>query len=46
MEQTERDLTEQAARLNTQEEFIAWEQRCDEFNESLQEQSRIKSACE
>jgi len=42
MEQTERDLTEQAARLNTQEEFIAWEHRCDEFIESLEEQSRIK----
>jgi len=26
MEQTECDLTEQAARLNTREEFIAWEQ--------------------
>jgi len=36
-------LTEQAARLNTQEEFIAWEQRCNEFMvESLEEQSRIK----
>jgi len=42
MEQTERDLTEHAARLNTQEEFIAWERRCDEFIESLEEQSRIK----
>jgi len=35
-------LTEQAARLNTQEEFITWERRCDEFIESLEEQSRIK----
>jgi len=42
MEQTERDLTEHATRLNTEEEFIAWEQRCDEFIESLEEQSRIK----
>jgi len=42
MEQTERDLTEQAARLNTQEEYLAWEQRCDDFIESLEEQSRIK----
>jgi len=42
MEQTEHDLTEQAARLNTQEEYIAWEQRCDEFIESLDEQSRVK----
>jgi len=39
MEQMERDLTEQAARLNTQEEFITWERRCDEFIESLEEQS-------
>jgi len=42
MEQTERDLTKQVARLNTREEFIAWEHRCDEFIESLEEQSRIK----
>jgi len=42
MEQTECDLTEQATRLNTQEEFIAWECHCDEFIESLEEQSRIK----
>jgi len=42
MEQTERDLTKQAARLNTQEEFIAWEHRCDEFIGSLEEQSQIK----
>jgi len=42
MEQTERDLREQAARLNTREEYIAWEQRCDEFIESLDERSRIK----
>jgi len=42
MEQTERDLREQAARLNTREEYIAWEQRCDEFIELLDEHSRIK----
>jgi len=42
MEQTERDLTEQAAQLNTREEFITWEHRCDKFIESLEEQSRIK----
>jgi len=43
MEQTENDLTKQAVRLNTQEEFITWERRvCDEFIESLEEQSRIK----
>jgi len=35
-------LTEQAARLNTQEEYLAWEQRCSDFIESLEEQSRIK----
>ncbi|KYQ47054.1 hypothetical protein ALC60_13929, partial [Trachymyrmex zeteki] len=38
----ERDLIEQATLLNTREEYIAWEQRCDEFIESLKEQSRIK----
>ncbi|KYN22119.1 hypothetical protein ALC57_05493 [Trachymyrmex cornetzi] len=38
----ERDLTEQATLLNTREEYVAWEQRCDEFIESLEEQSRIK----
>jgi len=42
MKRTERDLTEQAARLNTQEEFIAWDHRCGEFIKSLEEQSRIK----
>jgi len=42
MEQTERDLIEQATRLNTQEEYFAWEQRCSDFIESLEEQSRIK----
>jgi len=38
MEQTERNLREQAARLNTREHYIAWEQRCDEFIELLNEQ--------
>jgi len=42
MEQTEHDLRELATRLNTREEYIAWEQRCDEFIESLDERSRIK----
>jgi len=42
IEQTERDLTEYAGRLNMQEEFITWERRCDEFIELLEEQSRIK----
>jgi len=40
MAQTERDLIAQAAQLNTREEFLAWEQRCDNF-ESLEE-SRAK----
>ncbi|KYN10780.1 hypothetical protein ALC57_17078 [Trachymyrmex cornetzi] len=38
----EGDLSEQATQLNTREEYVAWEQRCDEFIESLKEQSRIK----
>ncbi|KYN21190.1 hypothetical protein ALC57_06439 [Trachymyrmex cornetzi] len=38
----ERDLIERATLLNTREEYVAWEQRCDEFIESLEEQSRIK----
>ncbi|KYQ52381.1 hypothetical protein ALC60_08544 [Trachymyrmex zeteki] len=38
----ERDLIEQATLLNTREEYVAWEQRCDKFIESLEEQSRIK----
>ncbi|KYN14562.1 hypothetical protein ALC57_13224 [Trachymyrmex cornetzi] len=38
----EGDLSEQATQLNTREEYVAWEQRCDEFIESLEEQSRIK----
>ncbi|KYN28709.1 hypothetical protein ALC57_01875 [Trachymyrmex cornetzi] len=37
----ERDLIEQATLLNTREEY-AWEQHCDKFIESLEEQSRIK----
>ncbi|KYN07670.1 PREDICTED: uncharacterized protein LOC108779646 [Cyphomyrmex costatus] len=38
----ERDLIEQVTLLDTREEYVAWEQRCDEFIESLEEQSRIK----
>ncbi|KYM99962.1 hypothetical protein ALC62_09278 [Cyphomyrmex costatus] len=38
----ERDLIQQTTLLSTKEEYIAWEQRCDEFIESLEEQSRIK----
>jgi len=41
MEQTERDLRKQAAQLNTQEDYIAWEQQCDELIKLL-EHSRIK----
>ena len=41
MEQMKRELIEQAAHLNTREEYIAWEQRCDMFIESLEEQSRV-----
>ncbi|KYM95737.1 hypothetical protein ALC62_13644, partial [Cyphomyrmex costatus] len=37
----ERDLIQQANQLSTREEYVAWEQRCDEFIESLEEQ-RIK----
>ncbi|KYQ59131.1 hypothetical protein ALC60_01859 [Trachymyrmex zeteki] len=32
----------QAAQLNTREEFLTWEQRCNEFIELLEEQSRFK----
>jgi len=42
MKETERDLQEQDAQLNTREEYLAWEQRCDEFIESLDKHSRIK----
>jgi len=35
-------LIEQAIQLNTREEYVAWEQRCDEFMESLEEQSHAK----
>ncbi|EGI66934.1 hypothetical protein G5I_04503 [Acromyrmex echinatior] len=38
MEQTEHNL-EQAAQLNTREEFLAWEQQCNNFIESLEEQN-------
>ncbi|XP_071574664.1 uncharacterized protein [Temnothorax nylanderi] len=42
MEQSEQELLEQSTLLNSREEFTAWEQRCNEFIESLEEQSRIK----
>ncbi|KYN11400.1 hypothetical protein ALC57_16451 [Trachymyrmex cornetzi] len=38
----ERELIEQAALLGTREKYIAWEQRCDNFIESVEEQSRAK----
>ncbi|XP_071640863.1 uncharacterized protein [Temnothorax longispinosus] len=38
----EQELLEQSTLLNSREDFTAWEQRCDEFIESLEEQSRIK----
>ncbi|XP_024885903.1 uncharacterized protein LOC112463640, partial [Temnothorax curvispinosus] len=38
----EQELLEQSTLLNSREDFAAWKQRCDEFIESLEEQSRIK----
>jgi len=38
----ERDLVEQAILFSTIGEYSAWEQRCDEFIEALEKQSRIK----
>ncbi|KAG5345811.1 SETMR methyltransferase, partial [Acromyrmex charruanus] len=43
MDQTEREsLIAQAAQLNTREEFLAWEERWDNFIESLEAQSCVK----
>jgi len=42
MKQTKCNLEDQATRLNTQKEFITWEQQCDEFIELLDERSPIK----
>jgi len=42
MEQTERDLVEQAAWLKMRKKYNVWEQRCDEFIELLNEHNRIK----
>ena len=36
------NLWEQSARVNSAEEYIVWEQQCDKYIESLEEQSRIK----
>jgi len=38
----ERNLVDQAAQMNTRKEFLAWEQWCNDFIESLEEQSSIK----
>ena len=40
--QVERQLLDQSARLISQEEYLAWEQWCNECIESLEEQSRVK----
>jgi len=42
MEQTERNLMEQVAQLDSRKEFLAWEQRCIDFIKLLEEQSSIK----
>ncbi|KYN29308.1 hypothetical protein ALC57_01246, partial [Trachymyrmex cornetzi] len=38
----ESDLIEEAIQLNTRKEYVAWEQRCDELIEFMEEQSRTK----
>ena len=38
----EQILREQSALIDSVEDYIAWEQRCDAYIESLEEQSRIK----
>ncbi|KMQ82552.1 hypothetical protein RF55_22578 [Lasius niger] len=38
----EQNLCEQAALVNSVEEYIAWEAQCDSCIESLEDQSRIK----
>ncbi|XP_076665017.1 uncharacterized protein LOC143367266 [Andrena cerasifolii] len=40
--QVERQLLDQSARLISQEEYLAWEERCNECIESLEEHSRVK----
>ena len=40
--QVERELLDQSARLISREEYLAWEERCNECIESLEEQSRVK----
>jgi len=38
----EQNLREQSTLVNSLEDYIVWEQRCDTYIESLEEQSRIK----
>ncbi|KYN15673.1 hypothetical protein ALC57_12104 [Trachymyrmex cornetzi] len=38
----ESDLIEEAVQLNTRKEYVAWEQRCDELIQFIEEQSRTK----
>ncbi|XP_076682600.1 uncharacterized protein LOC143376319 [Andrena cerasifolii] len=40
--QVERQLLDQSARLISREEYLAWEERCNECIESLEEHSRVK----
>ena len=41
--QVERQLLDQSSRIEfTQEEYVAWEERCNECIESLEEHSRVK----
>ncbi|XP_076666300.1 uncharacterized protein LOC143367916 [Andrena cerasifolii] len=40
--QVERQLLDQSARLISQEEYLAWKERCNECIESLEEHSRVK----
>jgi len=42
MAETEQNLQEQSTQISTVEEYVEWEARCEEFIESLEEQSRIK----
>jgi len=42
MNQLEQELVAQAARLNSNDEFCVWQQQCEEYIESLEEQSQNK----
>ncbi|XP_076248100.1 uncharacterized protein LOC143187768 [Calliopsis andreniformis] len=39
---TEHELREQTVRLNCLDEYIAWEERCNEYLESLEQYCRVK----